>query len=311
MAARGLTPGVGALLLVGATAGALVLAPPAAEPGVESSDPVDAWAADDIPGFVPELFALPDDDLAGFALVPGGVFLMGSDPARDPAPFAEERWSATERQGRLELPDFYIGRQEVTVAQFVDFVRRSGHPVPSVSDLGTDPLHPVTHVSWADAQRYVRWLDGALRGSSSTPAALRDLLDAGWRVELPDEAHWEKAARGADGRLFPWGDDFAVEYTNVGTGEVARVGSRPCPCVHGLHDMAGNVWEWTASPHQPYPHTVEDDLGTVVEDAVWVIRGGSFMDAPQQIRTAHRGGADPGVRRPFIGFRIALVHAGP
>ncbi|MEM7414988.1 MAG: SUMF1/EgtB/PvdO family nonheme iron enzyme [Gemmatimonadota bacterium] len=308
---RGLTPGVGAVLLVVATAGALALAPPASEAGVEAATPLEPWTAEDIPGFRPELFALPDDALGGFSLVPGGLFLMGSDPARDPAPFAEERWSRSELQGRVELPDFYIGTFEVTVAQFVDFVRRTGHPIPRGTDVGTHPLHPVTQVTWADAQQYVHWLDGVLRDSPATPSGLRDLLDAGWRVVLPDEAHWEKAARGSDGRLFPWGDDFSPSFANVGSGEIAPVGRAPCPCAHGLHDMAGNVWEWTASPHQPYPHTAEDDVGTVVDDAVWVMRGGSFMDGPQQVRAAHRGGADPGVRRPFIGFRIALVHAGP
>jgi Uncharacterized conserved protein len=71
--------------------------------------------------------------------------------------------------------------------------------------------------------------------------------------------------------------------------------------------MSGNVWEWTVSPYQPYPFTDEDDLETLRMDALWVMRGGSFGDPEQMIRAANRGGADPGARRPFIGFRVALV----
>jgi formylglycine-generating enzyme required for sulfatase activity len=71
--------------------------------------------------------------------------------------------------------------------------------------------------------------------------------------------------------------------------------------------MSGNVWEWTRSPYRPYPYTEAGRAEDPAADALWVMRGGSFADPPRNIRTAVRGGADPGVRRPFIGFRIALT----
>jgi formylglycine-generating enzyme required for sulfatase activity len=71
--------------------------------------------------------------------------------------------------------------------------------------------------------------------------------------------------------------------------------------------MSGNVWEWTRSPYQPYPFDPGDDGGTVQSDALWVMRGGAFNDTEQMARATTRGGADPGVRRPFIGFRIVLT----
>jgi formylglycine-generating enzyme required for sulfatase activity len=71
--------------------------------------------------------------------------------------------------------------------------------------------------------------------------------------------------------------------------------------------MSGNVWEWTRSPYQPYPYDPTDDARTTGEDALWVMRGGSFNDAEQMARGSARGAADPGVRRAFIGFRIVLT----
>ena len=75
--------------------------------------------------------------------------------------------------------------------------------------------------------------------------------------------------------------------------------------------MSGNVWEWTRSPFQPYPFDEGADRVDLEADALWVMRGGSFTDPARNIRTTTRGGADPGARRPFIGFRIALAPPRP
>jgi formylglycine-generating enzyme required for sulfatase activity len=73
--------------------------------------------------------------------------------------------------------------------------------------------------------------------------------------------------------------------------------------------MSGNVWEWTRSPYQSYPYDSSDDSSTAATEALWVMRGGSFNDTEQSIRAATRGAADPGARRPFIGFRIVLTRS--
>lgn len=306
---RGLVA-LAALGLVAATGAALLLAPDAPSPDADAALSLPTWPTDAIPGFRADLFALPDDDLAGFVPIPAGSFLMGSDPAVDPMAFALEQWSPRDLQGRVELDAFYMARYEVTAAQFVAFVEATGHRRPdAAAPIGEQPLLPAANVSWVDALRYTRWLDTELRSSPATPAPLRALLDDGWRVALPDEAQWEKAARGAEGAIFPWGDEPDRQAANFATGAPEPVGQRSCACAHGLSDMAGNVWEWTASPYQPYPHMSSDDVRTARADALWIMRGGSFQDDAQQVRAANRGGADPGARRPFIGFRVALVRS--
>ena len=265
---------------------------------------------DVLDGFRADAWFLPDDDLLGFVEVPAGPFTMGSDPAIDPRAFENERWSPDQAQGRVDLPAFAIGRYEVTVAQFLAFAGAAGVAVAvDAETLRGAPDQPVGSVSWPDALAYCRWLDATLREWAGTPAVLRKWLDAGWRITLPSEAEWEKAARGADGRVYPWGEVPRRDRGNFGgTDAPTPAGSFDCPeCPFGLGDMSGNVWELTRSPYQPYPYDENDDTGDLAADALFVMRGGSFMDPEGNVRAAVRGGADPGVRRPFIGFRVVIT----
>ena len=260
----------------------------------------------DLAGFRPDAWFLPDDDLLGFVEIPAGPFLMGSDPAIDGQAFENERWSGQTVQGTLDLPVFYFDRYEVTIAQFAAFVDATGFSV-SEQTLQAAPNHPVAAVSWPDALAYCRWLDSTLRESPQTPPALNRLLREGWRVTLPTEAEWEKAARGTDGRIYPWGNAPRRDRANYQGQGTTPVGSYPCPeCPFGLLDMSGNVWEWTRSPYQSYPFDPADDREGLGADALWVIRGGSFTDPQRNVRAAIRGGGDPGARRPFMGFRVAI-----
>jgi formylglycine-generating enzyme required for sulfatase activity len=253
-----------------------------------------------------DAWLLPDEELLGFVSVPAGPFLMGSDKATDPLAFDNERWSADRPQGMVDLPAFYIGRYEVTVRQFKAFVDATQYRTDAQT-LQAPLDYPVANISWPDALAYCRWLERVMKESPATPSALRRLLDEGWRIDLPSEAQWEKAARGADGRIFPWGNVPRRERANYGGTSPAAVGSFGCPeCPFGLSDLSGNVWEWTRSPYQAYPFDPADDGQGLEADALWVMRGGSFSDPERNVRAAVRGGADPGVRRPFIGFRVVL-----
>lgn len=259
-------------------------------------------------GFRQELFYLPDDSLLGFVPIPAGPFVMGSDPGVDPLALDIEWWGEGRVQGTVDLGRFYMARFETTVAQFAAFVEEAAYPLAEPNALAAPPTHPVTWVAWTDAVAYARWLDGALRDDPDTPPSVQRLLADGWRVALPSEAQWEKAARSDDGRLYPWGNEPSREHANYRASSTRPARSAVCSdCAYGLSDMAGNAWEWTRSPYQPYPFDESDDAETAGTDALWVIRGGSFGDNEQFVRAANRGLADPGARRDFIGFRVALV----
>ena len=263
--------------------------------------------SEELPGFRVDAWYLPDDELLGFIEVPEGSFLMGSDPSLDPLAFDIEQWSATSAQGTVELPDYFISRFEVTVAQFRVFAHESGRGIIDSHALGSELDHPVVGVSWTDAVAYAQWLQGALMEWSGTPAALASMFEGDWKIGLPSEAEWEKAARGGDGRIFPWGDAQRPDRANYRARGTTAVGSFECPeCPFGLADMSGNVWEMTRSPYQPYPYDSTDDRDDLEGESLWVMRGGSFNEAEQNVRAAIRGGVDPGARRPDIGFRLVI-----
>ncbi len=214
-------------------------------------------------------------------------------------------------QHTVSLPDYWIARYPVTVGEYRVFVQAGGYAQPSCwtatgwawrdahditeprgwhDDLwaGHDRL-PVVGVSWYEARAYCRWL------SEATSCTYR----------LPTEAEWEKAARGTDGRLFPWGDEFDAALCNCrasGLGHTVPVGSYSLAGdgPYGCADMSGNVSEWTASLLRPYPYDPEDDPDTSAER---VIRGGSWHSPLLRVRTAARGHNDPWFSDNDVGFR--------
>ncbi|MES3008365.1 MAG: SUMF1/EgtB/PvdO family nonheme iron enzyme [Pseudomonadota bacterium] len=278
----------------------------AAPANAQQSDSAASQLMSQLTGFRADTWYLSDDSMLGFVEVPMGAFQMGSNPLIDPMAFENERWSEGRRQGTVDLPAFYISRYEVTVAQFRAFVDDSGYRADPVALQG-ELNHPVSFVSWTDALAYTRWLGEQLKNSPQTPASIKQLLVDGWRLTLPDEAQWEKAARGTDSRIYPWGNQARRDRANYSGSGTMAVGSFDCPeCAYGLSDMSGNVWEWTRSPYQPLPFDSSNDRENLAEDALWVMRGGAFNDAENNARAAVRGAADPGARRAFIGFRVVI-----
>ena len=259
-----------------------------------------------IAGFLDNAWFLPDEPLLGFVRIPAGPFAMGSNPALDRLAYENERWSANRRQGTVQIDDFYIGLFEVTAAQFRAFTAEHPDLANEVAaDIQGDK--PVTNITWPEALAYARWLQQKLESSADTPEELRSYLATGGQVSIPSEAEWEKAARGSDGRIFPWGNTPSTDLANYGSSTILSVGSRPCAeCAFGLQDMSGNVWELTRSPLQDYPYNPNDDAENLSEDALWVMRGGSFADSVGNVRAAVRGGVDPSVRNNTIGFRVVI-----
>ena len=256
--------------------------------------------------FLSAELGFPNDPLWGFIEIQAGDFTMGSNPVLDRLAYENERWSSRQRQGEVYLPSFYISQYETTIAQFSIYAEEIGLDLEQI-ELAGPPDFAVHNVTWSDAVGYARWLDSKLRSSPYTPDRLKNMLEGGGRVTLPSEAEWEKAARGTDGRIFPWGSQPSSDFANFNTGAIHSVGSKSCnECAYGLSDMAGNVWEFTRSPLQDYPYDPEDDFENLSDDALWVMRGGSFADIINNVRVAVRGAVDPGVRSNTIGFRVAI-----
>lgn len=274
------------------------------------------------PRFQADAWYLADKPMLDFVEIPSGSFFMGSNKERDPEAYDDEL-----PQHEVTLPTYYIARYPVTVAQFRAFVHDSGYE-PRDSDClkGLDN-HPVVDVTWYDATAYCDWLTERLRAWENTPEPVATLLRQGkgggspWRATLPSEAQWEKAARGSDGRVYPWGDGAdpnRANFDDTGIGVTSAVGIFPAgasPC--GCMDMAGNVWEWTRSlwgkkfeePNFKYPYDPKDgreDLNAG-NDVARVLRGGSFRDAEDYVRCGSRGGRGlPVVTDGHVGFRVVL-----
>lgn len=275
------------------------------------------------PRFDKDKWCLPDEPLLGFVHIPAGTFLMGSDPDQDRQAENDEQ-----PQHSVHLDEFYIARYPVTVAQFKVFVSQSGYKAQgSWQNYSGFDNHPVVTLTWYDAMAYCQWLTATLRKWKQAPGQLADLLhNRGWKIRLPSEAQWEKAARGTDGWLFPWGNDKRLikadsdraNYDKTGVGETSAVGCFPRGrSPYELLDMAGNVWEWTRSlwgknwdkPDFGYPYDPKDsrreDEGA--NDRVRrVLRGGAFWSDAGSLRCAYRGRYYPVPRDWGFGFRVVL-----
>jgi len=272
---------------------------------------------------VASLVSLGQAEALKLVRVPAGEFLMGSDEYEDEKP-----------PHKVYLDEYHIGRYPVTNAEFDRFVQDGGY---RNSEWWTDagekwrgdrsdreryggvfdlPNHPVVGVTWYEAAAYARW--------------------AGMR--LPAEAEWEKAARGTDGRQWPWGNTFDASrcnsyeswrgsrglltrlfsllcrrgYISGGTtpvGQYSPDGDSP----YGVTDMAGNVWEWCRTKwvesYKEYEKAAED-RENIEGEADRVVRGGSWRYDPGHVRAAYRFGYVPSHRDVLVGFRVVCAVAG-
>jgi formylglycine-generating enzyme required for sulfatase activity len=227
-------------------------------------------------------------------LIPASEFLMGSDPEKDKGAFDDEQ-----PQHIVYLPDYFIAKTPVTNAQYAAFVEATGHRSPDHWEGGKLPRgkedHPVVWAYWDDAMAYCRWL------ARVTGKAYR----------LPIEAEWEKGARGTDGRIYPWGNEWDPKRCNSkedGPADTTPVGVYPQGASpYGLLDMAGNVWEWCHSLFKPYPYDPNDGREHPQASGRRLMRGGAFNYNEKFVRCAYRYRNDPLNRRSNLGFRLVLA----
>ena len=259
------------------------------------------------------LSVLGDDrDFDELVAIPAGPFLMGSADADE---LAQDR---EKPQHELTLPTFKIGKYPVTNAQYLRFVQATGHEW--LSDDGRCPEranYPAMYVSWYAALAYCEWLTQTWRGEGK--------LAADEVVRLPAEAEWEKAARGSDGRLWPWGnewDETRCNNSELGLGRACAVGLFPNGASpYGCLDMAGNVWEWTSSlwgrdfskPDFKYPYYPGDGRENLEagDNVLRVLRGGSFDVSRYSARCAYRGRGYPDGDWDYSGFRVVVSPISP
>ena len=193
------------------------------------------------------------------------------------------------------------------------FVQATGTKLEREDGLREPATRPMTYASLDEAAAYCAWLDQQFRSWSELPAKLKAALDRG-KVTLPSEAEWEKAARGADGRIYPWGDELNPERANVhetGIGSTSavgcfRAGKSPSEC----EDMSGNVWQCTRSLWQPYPYPAEAKARAKRKapggSDSRVVRGASFFSDRWFARSACRYDLLPVVRSGNLGFRVVV-----
>ncbi len=252
----------------------------------------------------PATVVLPGPELLELVRVEGGPFLMGRDQRRDSGGL-DELWNGA--QGVMMLEEFYIGKYEVTVAQYRACMEANGC-APSRPDLvGSIPDAPVVYVSWLEALQYCDWLERTVRSSTAGTEVLGGLPGDGWRVSLPSEAEWEKAARGADGRTYPWGEGIDSGRAKFMSPDgPTTVGSFPRGVSpYGALDMSGNVWEWTRSLYMPYPYN-PSDRESLTAVGSRVLRGGSFRSNEGSVRAAYREYYEQEYRDDTLGFRVVV-----
>lgn len=237
----------------------------------------------------------------GMVEIPAGSFVMGSDDGPQ-----DERPKHV-----VTLPVFLIDRTAVTNAEFARFLDARGpanehgqrlydwddndarihrHGGQWVADAAF-ASHPVVEVSWLGARDYCAWLE----------------------KRLPSEAEWEKAARGTDGRKYPWGNgrperrlaQFAAGWNETVPVDHLSAGASP----YGVLGLAGNVWEWVSSAYAPYPYEPADGRENLTHGPVRGTRGGGHDSPAEEITTTHRGrnlSRNPRSGHHNIGFRCAL-----
>jgi formylglycine-generating enzyme required for sulfatase activity len=235
----------------------------------------------------------------GMILIPAGEFLMGSDKVDTEGKGTEfgtiKPWYLDEHpQHKASLPNYFIDKFEVTNAAYKQFVDATSSRAPENWPSGGIPPgrdnYPVSYVNWHDAERFCKW--------------------AG--KHLPTEAEWEKAARGTDGRDYPWGNEFDSTKANTGDsgiGDLTPVGKFEAgKSPYGVYDMSGNVWEWTADWYKPYPGS--DYTSDAFGEKFKILRGSSWggmghYAIPYFYRTSYRFYINPDGAFPDAGFRCA------
>ncbi|TEU12485.1 MAG: formylglycine-generating enzyme family protein [Anaerolineales bacterium] len=253
---------------------------PTSAPPMPPTDTPTPMSPTDTPMPVPAA-DMPSSTPPGMVYVPAGEFTMGHD----------EGDSDEQPVHTVYLDAFYIDKTEVTNTQYRKCVEAGRCDTPRKTtyyDNADYAQHPVVYVSWNDADAYCRWAD----------------------KRLPTEAEWKKAARGTDGRTYPWGEGLDCDHAQYSecAGGTVPVGSKPKGASpYGALDMVGNVWEWVADWYDPGYYSQSPGRNPPGPDSGErrVLRGGSWHSNQRFARCAYRVGGNPRYWYFYVGFRCA------
>ena len=287
-----------------------------AVPAVQRAIAGDVLAALGDPRFDAARLYLPADDALGFVPIAADpAFMIGTrkaDRKRVAKAIGADVRDDEINDKPLPVAAFHIARYPVTVDQFRAFVDDTGHEPGDANALRDPGNRPVRYVSWHEALAYCHWLTRQLATAPALTGskAARLVREQGFVVALPSEPEWECAARGGlRGAAFSWGDEPDPEranYDDTGINDTSSVGCFPANAF-GVHNMIGNVWEWTRSLWGEYPYPVDATERENPNAGVSrVVRGGSWYYSRDFARCAFRLGDEPVFRDDDLGFRVVL-----
>jgi formylglycine-generating enzyme required for sulfatase activity len=241
--------------------------------------------------------------------VDGMEFCRVFPPASSPSPSLPiQSDSAEQPRHRIELSyDYQIGRFPVSLAQFQEFVAASGYKGWESDHSKFSANGPAVNVTWYDAMAFCRWLTERWREAGRLPK--------NWEVRLPSEAEWERAARGEEGRRYPWGEEFDANRANCRESLIDGPSTLGCfpggTSPLGCEEMSGNVWEWTRSLGRDYPYSESGPERSAWESRLAngprMLRGGAFSSLATDVRCDVRSRLDPTFRLRDVGLRVVLL----
>lgn len=272
--------------------------------------------------FDPQCLHLPVDAERGFVCIAADAdFKIGTrraDVKRIEAIIGREveEYETNDAPTPTPTSEFYIARYPVTVAQFRAFAEATDSTSCYARALTYPDTRPVSYINWADAKAYCDWLHGQFAASPALAGTqIAQLIrTADWRLSLPSELEWEQAARGGvRNKLYSWGDEFDANQANVRESGIHASSAVGCFPANGyeLHDMLGNVWEWTRSPWRAGAHPQEDsdDGSAADQESPLLVRGGSWYFGGDYAPCTYRYGYPSVNRNVYLGFRVVLRSA--
>lgn len=225
--------------------------------------------------------------------IPAGPFTMGTYPT------GLRKTDHEEPQRSVTLDAYAIGIHPVSNVQFLQFVRETDYRQPLYwsDERFNQEDYPVVGINWYDVNNFLLWINKI----------------TGEEYRLPTEAEWEKAARGTDGREYPWGDEWDASKANTSESKLKRltpIGSYPeGVSPFGCHDMAGNAYDWCSDwfHEETYKHSPPENPLGAAEGRRRVVRGGSWLPRGEfAARCANRAAYEPSRAVHNVGFRIAI-----